>query len=381
MRLLPLLRNLQDHRSTVRDAARVRNLSVLRSLLGPALRGFLSQEAKGRPGSEVPVRHDAYFDWTYARDQAELARLHTAAKRSQWDAEADLDWSTSVDPADPERDLMPEAELPFADLPVFRRSAPAERAEQKRAYMAWTLSQFLHGEQGALFAAAQVTAAVHWLDGKLYGSTQVMDEGRHVEVFHGYLTRKLEKRYEINDNLYVIIDALMRDARWDIKFLGMQIMIEGLALGAFGTIRRLTREPLLRQLLGRVITDEARHVHYGVLALQACYRDELSGAERRDRQDWAFEMALLMRNRFLLQEFYEEFYAHAMTRAQWNAHMLDTSTMRAFRETMFRRIVPNLKRIGLLPDRLRPHYQELGLLVYENGPAAPELTAENLLAE
>jgi hypothetical protein len=221
---------------------------------------------------------------------------------------------------------------------------------------------------------------VQSLDGKLYGSTQVMDEGRHVEVFHRYLTTKLEKRYEINDNLYVIIDALMTDARWDVKFLGMQILIEGLALGAFGVIRRNTREPLLADLLRLVITDEARHVHFGVLALEHVYTKELGEKELRDRQDWAFEMSLLLRNRFLLQEFYDEHYAHAMTRREWDAHMLASPMMRLFRETMFERIVPNLKRIGLLPERLRPHYEEIGLLVWEGGKAAPDLTADDLLA-
>ena len=97
------------------------------------------------------------------------------------------------------------------------------------------LSQFLHGEQGALFASAQVTEAVQFFDGKFYGATQVMDEARHVEVFLRYLESKMNKLYTINDNLFVIIDSLMTDSRWDMKFLGMQIMVEGLALGAFGT--------------------------------------------------------------------------------------------------------------------------------------------------
>lgn len=381
MNVAGLLQNLKDNKDTFRDATRVGNVSVLLSLLGPAVRGFLTQTAKGKPSSDVPVSHSVHFDWTYERNRPDLARLHTAAKRSQWDAERALDWTISVDPADHERDLIPESTLPFSDLPGFAHATPAERVEQKRAYMAWTLSQFLHGEQGALFAAAQVTTAVQWLDGKLYGSTQVMDEGRHVEVFHRYLTEKLVKRYEINGNLFVIIDALMRDSRWDIKFLGMQIMIEGLALGAFGTIRKRTREPLLKELLRYVITDEARHVHYGVLALGECYTEQLTDSELRDRQDWAFEMALLLRNRFLLQEFYDEFYAHAMKRSDWDRHMLASPIMRQFRETMFRRIVPNLKRIHLLPDRLRRHYEEIGLLAFENLPAAPELTAERLLEE
>jgi hypothetical protein len=376
-----LIQNLKDNRDTFKDATRVGNVSVLLSLLGPAVRGFLTQQAKGKTGSDVRISHDVHFDWTYERNRPDLARLHTAAKRSQWDAERALDWTVSVDPADPEHELIPADFLPFSDLPGFAQATRAEQVEQTLAYMSWTLSQFLHGEQGALFAAAQVTTAVEWIDGKLYGSTQVMDEGRHVEVFHRYLTEKLAKRYEINDNLFVIIDALMRDSRWDMKFLGMQIMIEGLALGAFGTIRRLTREPLLKELLGYVITDEARHVHYGVLALGECYSDQLSESELRDRQDWAFEMALLLRNRFLLQEFYDEYYAHAMKRADWDRHMLGSAVMRQFRESMFRRIVPNLKRIRLLPDRLRPHYEEIGLLAYEDLPAAPELTAETLLEE
>jgi hypothetical protein len=379
MKLLAVLQNLERHRGTLRDAARVPNLAVLRSLLGPAYRGFLRQAAKGREGTDLPVAHDVHFDWTYERDRPDLARLYTAAKRSQWDPDTALDWSAGVDPADPARDLMPEAHLPYADLPAHARATPAERARHKRDWVAWMLSQFLHGEQGALFAAAQLTTAVEWIDGKLYGSTQVVDEGRHVETFHRYLEAKLAKRYEVNDNLYVIIDALMSDSRWDVKFLGMQILIEGLALGAFGMIRRQTREPLLAELLRYVITDEARHVHFGVLALEQLYALELSEGERRDRQDWAFEMALLLRNRFLVHEFYEEHYAHALSRAAWERHLLDSPVMQEFRHTMFRRTVPNLKRLGLIPDRLRPHYERIGLLAYEYLPAAPDLTAEDLL--
>jgi hypothetical protein len=247
--------------------------------------------------------------------------------------------------------------------------------------LSWLLSQFLHGEQGALFAACQVTEAVPWLDAKLYGSTQVVDEGRHVEVFHTYLTRKLEKLYVINDNLYVVIDALMSDGRWDLKFLGMQIMIEGLALGAFGFMRSVTQEPLLKQLLTYVITDEARHVHYGVIALQKFYATELSEGERREREDWALEVALLLRNRFLAHEFYDEHWAHQMSRRAWDKLVLESEMMALFRRTMFKRIIPNLKRIGLLTDRVRPRYAAAGLLEFEGGRAAPDLTAEDLLAD
>ncbi|MFT7581233.1 MAG: hypothetical protein ACI9MR_002907, partial [Myxococcota bacterium] len=257
--------------------------------------------------------------------------------------------------------------------------------KEKRRFMndmgAWALSQFLHGEQGALMAAAQVTEAVQFFDGTYYGATQVMDEARHVEVFSRYLDTKFGKLYQVNDNLFTIIDALMVDSRWDMKFLGMQIMVEGLALGAFSGLYHLTREPLLKDLLGRVIQDEARHVHYGVVALREHIRNELSDAERREREDWAFEVAMLMRNRFLAYEVYDEWWSHKIRRADWRKLMIRSPGMEIFREKMFSRLVPNLREIGLLSDRIKPHYERVGLMKYFGGHAADQLTAEEILAE
>jgi hypothetical protein len=350
-------------------------------MLGPAYRGLVQQQAKGTGVTPMPVEHTVIFDWNYTRNQPDMTKLYEAAKLQQWNATTDVDWTIDVDPDNPERPLVPDSYAPVKGLPIWENLPRKQKNKQIHAIVSWMLSQFLHGEQGALFAACQVTTAVPWLDGKLYGSTQVVDEGRHVEVFHGYLTRKLEKKYEINDNLYVIIDALMTDSRWDVKFLGMQIMIEGLALGAFGALRQMTKEPLLKEILKRVITDEARHVHYGVLSIKEFVEKGISEKDRREREDWAFEVALLLRNRFLAHEFYDEFYAHAMTRKQWDELVLRSEMMSLFRKTMFRRIIPNLKRIGLLTDRVRPHYAQYGLLAYENERAAPELTAQDLLDE
>ena len=362
----------------LKDALASGNLKVLRSFLGPAYRGFIQQKAKLEGVSRVDAKNPANFDWQYVRDHPALARLYEAAKQSQWNATNDVDWQIDVDPLNEERLLLPDQYLVVSVLPLWPTLSREEQARQRHATVAWLLSQFLHGEQGALFAAAQVTQAVPWMDGKLYGSSQVIDEGRHVEVFHGYLSRKLQKSYQINDNLYVVIDALMRDPRWDMKFLGMQIMVEGLALGAFGVIRQVTREPLLKQILTYVISDEARHVHYGVLALQE-HVSQLSERERREREDWAFEVSLFLRNRFLGHELYDEYYGPLMTRKAWDDLVLSSTMMLEFRRMMFRRIIPNPKRIGLLSERIRPQYAKLGLLQFESGKAAPELTAEELL--
>jgi hypothetical protein len=377
----PLLQNLADSGPLLRDAVRNGNVRVLASMLGPAFRGLWQQRGKNEAITPMRLDYSAQFDWRYQRGEPEMARLYEAAKASQWNASTDLDWSIDVDPESAERPLIPDALLPLIDHPAFVRLSAREKGRQRHGLMAWMLSQFLHGEQGALFAAAQVTEAVPWMDAKLYGSTQVVDEGRHVETFHTYLSRKLEKIYQINDNLYVVIDALMTDGRWDLKFLGMQIMIEGLALGAFGFLRSVTSEPLLKKLLTYVITDEARHVHYGVLALQKFYAKELSDKERREREDWALEVARLLRNRFLAHEYYEEHWAHALGRAEWDRILLGSEMMAIFRRTMFKRIIPNLKRIGLLSPRVRQKYADIGLLEFEDGRAAPELTAQDLLED
>ena len=347
--------------------------------LGPAgVRGMLLKRGKQGAPTRIRASHKAHFNWEYPADQPEMAELYARAKQGQWRAE-DLPWSTDVDPLNPEVPLIPSS---FLGPDVLRehgvRLSAAEELKFRHSVTAWMLSQFLHGEQGALFAAAQVTEAVQFFDGKLYGATQVMDEGRHVEVFSRYLDEKLGRLYQINDNLYVLIDSLMTDSRWDMKFLGMQIMIEGLALGAFGTLYRQTREPLLKQLLRMVIQDEARHVHYGVVALRDHIRDELSARERAEREDWAYEVALLMRNRFMAYEIHEEWFP-AMPRARWRRLVGAIPGMNEFRQVMFSRLVPNLREIGLLTPRVLPRYERAGLTRFFRGASANQMTAESML--
>ena len=378
MNLWQMVENARNNVDLLKESSHPHSPKVLLDLLGPAYRGLVLQKGKGHGHTDVPAGHSARFNWDYGHDQPELARLYEVAKKSQWNASTDLDWSQTVDPHDASKELMPDHLLPLADLKSYRGLPRREQDLHRKAILAWMLSQFLHGEQAALFAACQVTEAVGWMDGKLYGSTQVVDEGRHVEVFHRYLVEKLEKKYEINDNLYVLVDSLLSDGRWDLKFLGMQIMVEGLALGAFGVLRQSTKEPLLRELLKYVITDEARHVHYGVVALGDTYA-RMGERERREREDWAYEVTVLMRNRFLAHEFYEEYYAHILSRREWNEGLLRSRYMENFRRMMFKRLIPNLKRIGLLTDRVRPYYADLGLLQFEHDRAAPDLTAQDLL--
>jgi len=310
-----------------------------------------------------------------------MSDLYRRAKEGQWNGDS-LPWHTSVDPLSPDVPLRPDD---FVDLRILEEMGVRLNDREKRELLfsmsAWMLSQFLHGEQGALFAAAQVTEAVQFFDGKMYGSTQVMDEGRHVEVFNRYIDTKLNKLYQINDNLFVVVDSLMSDGRWDMKFLGMQIMVEGLALGAFGVLYKRTREPLLKELLKMVIQDEARHVHYGVVALREHFRHHISENQRREREDWAFEVAILMQSRFLAFEVYDEWFSHKLNRTQWKSFVSRAPGMDDFRQVMFSRLVPNLREIGLISPSILPHYEKVGLLKYFDGRSADKLTSGDLLAD
>jgi hypothetical protein len=360
----------------------VRDWKVLAALGPSGLRGLVLQRGKQGTPTRVQANHAAHFDWTYPQDHPEMQELYRRAKQGQWDGETYLPWHTDVDPLNPEKPLIDEKFLNFSQMEEFGMKLDAKEKRKLQADLAcWSLSQFLHGEQGALFAAAQVTEAVQFFDGKFYGATQVVDEGRHVEVFLRYLETKLGKFYQINDNLFVIIDALMSDSRWDMKFLGMQIMVEGLALGAFGAIYRQTREPLLKELLRMVIQDEARHVHYGVLALREHFNKHLSDREKREREDWAFEVALLMRNRFMAWEVYEEWGEGTMTRDQWKTLVTKSPGFRDFRKVMFSRLVPNLREIGLLSARIMGRYEEVGLLEYFGGAAADKITGDQMIRD
>jgi hypothetical protein len=147
-----------------------------------------------------------------------------------------------------------------------------------------------------------------------------------------------------------------------MKFLGMQIMVEGLALAAFGMIRTHTEEPLLRALTSYVMGDEARHVAFGILSLRDYYREQPE-SERREREDFVFEAARLMRDRFLFQEVWEK---TGLPAKQCMDIALNNQGQVMFRQLLFAKIVPAIKKMDLLSDRQRQRFAELGILHFEN---------------
>ena len=299
------------------------------------------------------------FTWRYASDDPGLKGLYENAKRDQWDASTDLDWSLAVDP---EAENLPDTQIPIYGSRVWERLVERDRARVRHEQMAWILSQFLHGEQGALLATAQLVATVGDMDTKLYTATQVLDEARHVEACERYLRTKLERIYPIDPSLKGLFDQILVDPRWDMKYLGMQILVEGLALAAFGFIRSHAREPLIRDLTSHIMRDESRHVAFGVVSLRDFYREQFTPSGLRERQEFVYETCALMHDRFLAREVWERMDLPA---EECCRYALESRAMVDFRYMLFSKILPNLRKLGLLDSWLRQRFAELGVLKYE----------------
>jgi hypothetical protein len=305
------------------------------------------------------------FDWEYALHRENLLALYEKGKANTWNA-ADLDWSVDVNLEKIQRDYMG-----MGSQDVFNQMLnPPRPLDQDEAIdlnlnmNAWMLSQFLHGEQGALLATAKIVQGVPWEEAKWYAANQVADEARHVEVYHRYLTEKLGLSFGVNRHLRVLLDEIISDSRWDMTYLGMQIMVEGLALAAFGMMRlQWPDEPLIQDITTRIMADESRHVAFGVLSLEHLYTKELSAAELKEREDFVIEATHLMRDRLLMEDVYERMGFDVKTWVDWS---INTPFMSGFRQMLFSKIVPNLKRLGLLTPRVRDAYAKLDLLRFEH---------------
>jgi hypothetical protein len=302
---------------------------------------------------------DVTFTWGYQDTREQLRNLYDKATRAQWISDEVLPWNTDVDL---QRPLGAEQMMPLFGSDVYNKMTAKERTDTNIEVFSWTLSQFMHGEQGTLLAVAQLVDSVGDLDSKLYASTQVVDEARHVDVYNRYIHEKIGFMYPINKHLRTLFDMILKDSRWDMKFLGAQIMVEGLALAAFGLIRNNTDEPLLKQLTAYVMGDEARHVAFGILSLRDYYKDQTE-AVRAEREDFVFEAARLMRDRFLFQEVWEK---QGLPAKQCMDIALNNQGQVMFRQMLFAKIVPAIKRMGLLSERQRTRFAELGILQFEN---------------
>jgi para-aminobenzoate N-oxygenase AurF len=346
------------------------------------------------PGFETAMQ--VIYQWDYDPAIEELRNLYVKATEAQWIAAREIDWDRPID-----RGLFAETpiggRLAVEKTSYWRQLDPERAWEATRRTAAFRLSNFLHGEQGALMVAAQLVNAVPHTDAKFYAATQTMDEARHVEVFARYI-EKLDTVHPIAPPLKQILDATLATDDWLKKLVGMQIVVEGLALYSFREMRQLTKEPLLRDLLTYVARDESRHHAYGVQYIERCI-PFLSARARTELEDFALEAA-----RTLVDNRRQQGLFSAVLRI-WGEAGLDTTalfaSLTAEREQIMGPhtpgqrlgpvqgfVIPTLRRCGLLSERVAEHYHEFlranldGRLVGQNVEefldSLPELPADTL---
>ena len=327
------------------------------------------------PSWQFPATATTAFDWSYDDGRDQLLRLYDKGTRRQWIGSDRLDWSLEIDHDNPLG--MPDEVIPIHGTPWWERMTDAERAELRRHQQGWQFSQFMHGEQGALICAAKIVQTVPDIDSKFYAATQVIDEARHVEVYSRYLHEKLQLAYPINPHLKALLDDALTDQRWDMTYLAMQVLIEGLALAAFGLIRNQATDPLGKALNAYVMQDEARHVTFGRLALRDYY-PQLTDGERDDREQFCVDACYLMRDRFLGEEVWDNL---GLPAKEVVAYVDSSEILRMFRGFLFSRIVPTLRDIGLWGPRIRDAFTEMGVLGFADTDIAMMITDDEQQAE
>lgn len=318
------------------------------------------------PTQEMPLETamKVIYQWNYDPTVEELRNLYHKATEAQWIAEREIDWDRSIDM---ERfATTPMGTAVAIDKCSYWRSLPeATQWELQRRLASFRLSNFLHGEQGALMVAAQLVNAVPHTDAKFYAATQTMDEARHVEVFAKYIN-KLDEIRPIAPALKHILDSTLQTDDWMKKLVGMQIVVEGLALYSFREMRNLTEEPLLKELLTYVARDESRHHAYGVQYISRCVPC-LNDAQRQELEDFALEAARTLIDRRNQQTFFSSLLAI------WSEVGIDVAALlesvQKEREELTRDVepgkrlgpiqgfvIPTLRRCGLLSERVAAHF-------------------------
>jgi hypothetical protein len=319
-------------------------------------------------GDVVHAALDAVYNWSYDSEIEELRSLYLKGLNLQWIAEQELPWEQEID-----REAFAQTfsigGLPIQETAFWHALAPEKRWEIARRGAAFTLSNFLHGEQGALMVASQLVNAVPHMDGKFYAATQTVDEARHVEVFSRYIA-KLDHVYPIAPSLKELLDKTLTVDGWMFKAVGMQVVVEGLALYTFRDMRETTREPLLKQLLTYVSRDEARHTAFGIKYLSNVV-PTLAPARVAEIEDFAFEATRMLldsrRGATLNSAFLQMLTEAGVDPAELAAGLQrDESKVK---EAIARRggrlgpvsgfVVPTLRRIGLLSERITGHFREM----------------------
>jgi hypothetical protein len=308
---------------------------------------------------------DTVFEFDYSVQAEDMRSLYEKAKRDQWNASRDIAWDT---PGTADGRVLSDELIDIHGSPMWERLGEADRVELNRRITAWRLSVLVYGEQGAMLACSQLVDIVAGTDQKFFQATQVMDEARHNEVLERYIETRLGGlHYPMPENERFLFDAILTDPRWYIKTIALQLIAETFAVSMFRMMGQAATDPVLREVCGRILQDESRHMGFGMLALPAIVQGASDG-ERREMEDFTcLALEKVLTGFFPLEAYQDVGFSRAqidevrMYRRQMAAHNDYAVYRKFFRRDMHASMVHNLVRIGLLTDRVRPRLAELGV--------------------
>ena len=316
-------------------------------------------------GHRIDIQNTAYFRHIYESDQSEMRRLYEQAKRDQWNAATDIDWTR---PLDGDGGLIADDLVDVHGTKFWDRLAADQRVELNRRVSQWRLSTLVHGEHGAILVCSQIVENVQGQDAKLFQATQVVDEARHNEALQRYIALRLDGRtYPLAGNVKEIFDALLGTSSWHLKTIGLQLVAETFAVSLFRMLAETSKDEVLREVCRRILQDEARHMGFGMLSLPAVVA-EASEAERREMEDFAvWSLVRTLTGIFPLPAYEEMGFSRneideiKRLRRERAAGGDETAFRKFFRRDLHTALVRNLQKIGLLTKRVAPQLESLGI--------------------
>jgi len=322
------------------------------------------------PSHSVSARHDTVFEYAYPVEAPDLRSLYEKAKRDQWNANKDVDWSQ---PYDIEQGVLSDEMMDIYGTPFWDKLTPRERGELNLRFANWRIGVLLYGEHGAMLVCSQLVESVSGTDAKFFQATQVVDEARHNEVLNRYVTERLGGlHYPLPDFERELFDTLLSDSRWTVKTIGLQLVAETFAVALFRMLAETSKDPLLKQICRYILQDESRHMGFGMLSLPDVI-GELTDAERNELEEvthWALVKTLT--GQFPEPVFRELGFGDAEIR-QIHAHRKERAAgaegshyRRLFRKDLHGTLLGNLSKIGLLSERMRPRLESVGIRVPAN---------------
>jgi len=309
------------------------------------------------------------FETVYQRDYAvhapDMRRLYENAKRDQWNASKDIDWSQ---PVELEAGVFNDGMIDGYGSAIWNKLDRKTQRQLNIEFSCWRLSQLLHGEEGAMLTCSQLVNMVPSNDAKFFQCTQVVDEARHAEVLARYLNDKCEGRvYPVTRNIKQLFDYLLGEGKWFLKTVGLQLVGETFAVGLFRMVAETAADPMLRAISKKILADESRHMGFSVLGLPGMIAS-LSPSDMRELEDFTAEACrLVLRGQFPREAFervgltehdIKEIERIRVENAKSNDDVLFRQT---FRREMYTQVVSNMKKVGLMTERTAENLRKLGI--------------------